>query len=80
MIPVNNEPMEGVFFDVRDHARWIGTIWTDTHGEMISSDLHVAEEPIRWLLRPHQSGRDETVFDQGFSPEKKGTFHQGHFG
>jgi hypothetical protein len=28
--------------------------WTGTHGEMISSDLHGAEEPIRWMLRPHQ--------------------------
>jgi hypothetical protein len=24
--------------------------WTSTHGDMISSDLHGAEEPIRWLL------------------------------
>jgi hypothetical protein len=28
--------------------------WTGTHGEMISSDLHGAEEPTRWMLRPHQ--------------------------
>jgi hypothetical protein len=63
MIPVTNEPMEGIVFDVQDHARWIGTIWTGTHGEMISSDLHGAEEPIRWLLRPYQRGRDRTVFD-----------------
>jgi hypothetical protein len=54
MIPVTNEPMEGIVFDVQDHARRTGTIWTGTHGEMISSDLHGAEEPIRWLLRPHQ--------------------------
>jgi len=25
-------------------------------------------------------GRDRTVVDQGFSPEKKRTFHQRHFG
>jgi hypothetical protein len=40
---------QGVVFDVQDHARRtyqrIGA-----HGEMISSDLHGAEEPIRWLL------------------------------
>jgi hypothetical protein len=54
MILVTNEPMEGNFFDVQDHARRTGTNWTDTHGEMISSDLHGAEEPIRWLLGPHQ--------------------------
>jgi hypothetical protein len=54
MIPVTDEPMEGVASDVQDHARWIGTIWTGTHGEMISSDLHGAEEPTRWMLRPHQ--------------------------
>jgi hypothetical protein len=47
MIPVTNEPMEGEIFYVQDHARWTGTSWTDTHGEMISSDLHGDEEPIR---------------------------------
>jgi hypothetical protein len=54
MIPVADEPMEGVAFDVQDHARQTSTIWTSTHGEMISSGLHGAEEPIRWMLRPHQ--------------------------
>jgi hypothetical protein len=54
MIPVTDEPMEGVAFDVQDHARRTGTIWTGTHGEMTSSDLHGAEEPTRWMLRPHQ--------------------------
>jgi hypothetical protein len=24
--------------------------WTGTHGDMISSNLHGDEEPIRWLL------------------------------
>ena len=54
MIIVNNEPLEGKFFDVQDHSRWTGTSWTGTHGEMISSDLHGSKEPIRWLLGPHQ--------------------------
>jgi hypothetical protein len=36
MIPMTDDPMEGVAFDVQDHAQWIGTIWTGTHGEMIS--------------------------------------------
>jgi hypothetical protein len=45
MIPRTNEPMEGEVFDVHDHARRTGT-----HGEMISSNLHGAEEPIRRLL------------------------------
>jgi hypothetical protein len=45
MIPVTYEPMEGVSVDVQDHTRWTGTIWTGTHGEMISSDLHGAESP-----------------------------------
>jgi hypothetical protein len=49
MIPVTFEPMEGVVVDVQDHVRWAGT-----HGEMISSDLHGAEEPTRWMLRPQQ--------------------------
>ena len=65
MIPVTDEPMEGVAFDVQDHARRTGAIWTGTHGEMISSDLHGAEDPIRWMLRPHQGGRDRTEMDQG---------------
>ena len=53
MIPVINEPMEGEVFDVQDHARWTGTSWTGSHGEMINSNLYGAEEPIRWLLGPH---------------------------
>jgi len=71
MIPVINEPMEGEVFDVQDHARWTGTIWIDTHGEMISSDLHGDEEPIRWLLRPHQGGRDRTEVDQSLCTREK---------
>ena len=50
MIPMTNKPTEGEVFDVQDHTRRTGTSWTGTHGEMISSDLHGAEEPIRWLL------------------------------
>ena len=61
MILVTNEPMEGKVFDVQDHAQRIGTSWTDTHGEMISSDLHGAEEPIKWLLGPHQGQRQDSV-------------------
>jgi hypothetical protein len=80
MIPVTNEPMEGVDFDVQDHARRIGTIWTGTHGEMIRSDLHGAEEPTRWMLRNPSGGRDRMVVDQGFTPENKRMFHQRHFG
>ena len=57
MIPMTNEPMEDEVFDVQDHARRTGTSWTDTHGEMISSYLHGAEEPIRWLLGPDQGQR-----------------------
>jgi hypothetical protein len=80
MIPMTDEPMEGVAFDVQDHARRTGTIWTGTHGEMINSDLHGAEEPTRWMLRPHQGAKTGQVVDQGFTPEKKRTFHQRHFG
>jgi hypothetical protein len=54
MIPRTNEPMEGEVFDVQDHTRQTGTKWTSTHGEMISSDLHGAEEPIIWFLGSHQ--------------------------
>jgi hypothetical protein len=52
-------PWRAKFFDVQDHAQWTGTKWTDTHGEMISSDLHGAEEPIRWLLGPYQGQRQD---------------------
>jgi hypothetical protein len=57
MIPVTNEPMEGVDFDVQDHAQQTGTIWTSTHGEMINSYLHGAEEPTRWMLGPHHGAK-----------------------
>jgi hypothetical protein len=57
MIPVTDEPMEGIAFDVQDNARWTCAIWTGTHGEMISWDLHGAEEPTRWTLRPIRGQR-----------------------
>jgi hypothetical protein len=80
MIPVTDEPMEGVAFDVQDHTRWTGTIWTGTHGEMISSDLHGDEETIRWMLRPHQGVETGQRLIKDFAPEKKRTFHQRHPG
>ena len=61
MIPLTDEPMEGEVFDVQDHTRQTGTSWTGTHGEMTSSNLHGAEEPIRWLLRPHQGQRHDSA-------------------
>jgi hypothetical protein len=69
MIPVTDEPMEGVAVDVQGHARQTGTIWTGTHGEMISSDLHGAEEPIRWMLRPHQGAETGQRWIRGFAPK-----------
>jgi hypothetical protein len=60
MIPRTNETMEGKNFDVQDHTQQTGTRWTGTHGEMISSDLHGVEEPIRWLLRPHHEQRHDS--------------------
>jgi hypothetical protein len=80
MIPMTDEPMEGIDFDVSDHARWTGTTWTGTHGEMTSSDLHGAEEPTRWMLRPHQGEEIEQSLIRGFAPERKRTYHQRHFG
>ena len=76
MIPVTDEPMDGVAFDVQDHARQTGTIWTGTHGDMISSDLHGAEEPTIWMLRPQQGAKIEKRMIKDFAPEKKRTFHQ----
>jgi hypothetical protein len=54
--------------------------WTATHGEMISSDLHGAEESIRWMLRPHQELEIGQRWIRGFPPEKRRTFHQRHPG
>jgi hypothetical protein len=65
--PCDYEPMEGVPVDVQDHARRIGT-----HGEMISSDLHGAEESTRWMLRPQQGA--ET--GQSIVPGKTRRIHQ----
>ena len=76
MIHVTDEPMEGVAFDVQGHAQWTDTIWTNTHGEMISSDLHGDEEATRWMLRPPSGGRDRTKMVRGFASEKRRTFHQ----
>jgi hypothetical protein len=78
MIPVTDEPMEGVAFDVQDHARRTGTIWTGTHGEMTSSDLHGAGEPTRWMLRPHQGVETGWRWIRDFAPKRKRTFHQRH--
>jgi hypothetical protein len=78
MIPVTDEPMEGIAFDVQDHARWTGTTWTGTHEEMTSSDLHGAEDPTRWMLRPHQGVEIGEILIRGFSLERKRTFHQRH--
>jgi hypothetical protein len=65
MIPVTDEPMEGVALMCKTMPDEQVLFWTSTHGEMISSDLHGAEEPIKWMLRPHQGGRDKTKMDQG---------------
>jgi hypothetical protein len=77
MIPVTDEPMEGVAFDVQDHARRTGTIWTGTHGEMISSDLHGAEEPTRWMLRPHQGAETGQRLIRDFAPRRRGCSTRG---
>jgi hypothetical protein len=41
--------MEGVVFDVQYHTQRTGT-----HGDMIGSNLHGSEEPIKWLLGWHR--------------------------
>jgi hypothetical protein len=48
MILVTDEPMEGVAFDVQDHARQTCTTWTGTHGEMTSSDMLSIKVALRW--------------------------------
>ena len=78
MIPMTDEPMEGVAFDVQDHARRTGTVWTGTHGEMINSNPHGAEEPTIWILRPRQGADTGQRLIRYFALEKKRTFHQRH--
>ena len=78
MILVTDEPMEGIAFDVQDHARQTGTIWTGTHGEMTSSNLHGAEDPTRWMLRPHQGVETRLRWIRAFAPKRKRTFYQRH--
>jgi hypothetical protein len=80
MTPVTDKPMEGIAFDVQDHAQWTGTIWTGTPGEMASLDIHGAEEPTRWMLIPHQGAEIGHSLIRGFAPERKRTFHQRHSG
>jgi hypothetical protein len=80
MIPVTNEPMEGKVFDVQDHARRTSTSWTDTHGEMISLDLHGAEDPIRWLLGPYQGQRQDSDWSSLCTREEGERFHPGLLG
>jgi hypothetical protein len=72
IIPVTDEPMEGVAFDVQDHARQTGTIWTGTHGEMISLNLHGAEDPIRWMLRPHQGEIQDRDISRALHQRRRG--------
>jgi hypothetical protein len=52
-------PWRAKFLMCRTIPRRTGTRWTGTDGEMISSDLHGAEEPIIWLLGPHQGQRQD---------------------
>jgi hypothetical protein len=80
VIPVTDEPMEGVAFDVQDHARRTGTIWTGTHREMISLDLHGVEEPTRWMLRPHQGGKDKAENDQTLHQRRRERSTRGTLG
>jgi hypothetical protein len=49
------------------HTRWQVPRWIGTHGEMISSNLHVVEKPTRWMLRPQQGAEK----DQRIALEKE---------
>ena len=80
MMSRTDEPMEGVVFDVQDHARRTGTRGSGAHGEMISSDLHGAEEPIRWLLRPVRGAETGQCLIELLHLRRRRTFHQRHFG
>jgi hypothetical protein len=80
MIPVTDEPMEGVVVDVQDHAQWTGTILDQYTWGDDQFNLHGAEEPIRWMLRPHQGVETGHRWIKGFALEKRRTFHQRHLG
>jgi hypothetical protein len=45
---------------------------------MTSSDLHGAEEPTKWMLRPHQGVETGWIWIMAFAPKRKRTFHQRH--
>ena len=82
MIRVTYEPMEAYLLMCRIRIIPDGHVphWTGTHDEMISLNLHGAEEPTRWMLRPYQGAEIGQRLIRGFALEKKRTFHQRHFG
>jgi hypothetical protein len=78
MMSRTDEPLEGVAFQCAgpcpaDRYQRIGA-----HGEMISSDLHGAEEPIRWTLGWQR--QDSFVTSPCTHREEEGRPHQDVFG
>jgi hypothetical protein len=51
--------------------------WTGTHGETISSDLHGAEEPIKWMLRPHQGEIQDGDGSRALKQKRRGRSTRG---
>ena len=51
--------------------------WTGTHGEMISSDLHGAEEPTRWMLTPHYGERQDGDGSRALQQRRRGRSTRG---
>ena len=75
MIPVTNEPMEGVVFDVQDHTRQIGT------SEPVHMGIWLARTSMG-LKSPSDGcwdGRDRATLWWAIAQEGRRTFHPGHF-
>jgi hypothetical protein len=69
-------PWRAYLLMCRTIPQWTGTLWTCTHGEMISSDLHRAEIPSDGCCDPNM-GQGQI---RGFALEKRRMFHERNIG
>ena len=76
MIPRTNEPMEGIVFDVQDHARWTGTSGLVHMGIWLARTSMGLKSPSDGCW----DGRDRTTLWWATAREGRRTFHPGYFG
>ena len=72
MIPRNDEPMEGVVFDVQDHARRTGTRGLVRIGRWLSRTSMGLKSPSDGCW----DGRDKTTLWWAIAREERRKFHQ----